>query len=329
MICAFDRVYESWNQGNTWEDISGALAGGSNMEQLAIAPSNTNRIYVARAGTVWVKDPLSNTWESHDLPAASPSDLEVDHIDIDKIYVTIPGYTDGSKVFRSTDAGANWENISGSLPNVSTGSIETYDMVAGGLFVGTDAGVYYRDDTYDDWQLYGSIPNTRVEDIEIQYSGQKIRIGTHGRGVLEADVNIGLCDDDADSDGICDEYDACPGFDDTLLGTPCNDGNSDTVDDIYIDCDVCEGILDVSISELNATPFSIFPNPTDGYFRVTNRLNIEGSINVYNPLGQIILTQELEINSVFDLTNYSAGIYTVHILAQNGRTLDVKRLQVK
>lgn len=58
------------------------------------------------------------------------------------VYITISGYTDGSKVYGSTNAGEDWENISGSLPNVSTGAIEIYKNIAGGLFVGTDAGVF-------------------------------------------------------------------------------------------------------------------------------------------------------------------------------------------
>jgi hypothetical protein len=46
---------------------------------------------------------------------------------------------------------------------------------------------------------------------------------------------------DADSDGICDDQDQCPGFDDNLLGTSCDDGDDCTTDDVYTTCNTCAG----------------------------------------------------------------------------------------
>jgi len=47
---------------------------------------------------------------------------------------------------------------------------------------------------------------------------------------------------DSDSDGVCDAVDICPGFDDALIGTACDDGYDCTEGDIYdIDCN-CEGV---------------------------------------------------------------------------------------
>ena len=38
---------------------------------------------------------------------------------------------------------------------------------------------------------------------------------------------------DSDGDGVCDEVDQCPGFDDSLIGTSCDDGDSCTINDVY------------------------------------------------------------------------------------------------
>ena len=46
---------------------------------------------------------------------------------------------------------------------------------------------------------------------------------------------------DADSDGVCDVDDICPGFDDDLIGTPCDDGDSCTENDEYTTSCICEG----------------------------------------------------------------------------------------
>lgn len=54
-------------------------------------------------------------------------------------------------------------------------------------------------------------------------------------------VGTAIDEFDSDNDGVCDEADVCPGFDDNLIGTACDDGDSCTVDDIYTeDCD-CAG----------------------------------------------------------------------------------------
>ena len=128
-------------------------------------------------------------------------------------------------------------------------------------------------------------PNTRVTDIEIQYSEQKIRVGTYGRGVFEADIDIVVCDQnspDQDGDGICDIFDLCPELDDSLIGTPCDDGDPFSSNEAYsVNC-ICEGgaanldycqaqgsggtggdyIVNIQINDLNnssgKTPYSDF-----------------------------------------------------------------------
>ncbi|MEM8585166.1 MAG: hypothetical protein AAGF87_12890, partial [Bacteroidota bacterium] len=190
LIVGYSSVYESLNQGNTWAVIGSELAGGADMTELAIAPSNGNRIYAVQGANLYVKSVDSNSWTTKSLPSGNISDLEVDFVDVDLIYISAAGYADGQKVWRSSDAGDTWTNISGDLPNVSTGAIELVDGTDGGIFVGNDNGVYYRDNQSNQWDIFGDLPNTRVEDIEIQYSAEIIRVGTHGRGVLEAPLTV-------------------------------------------------------------------------------------------------------------------------------------------
>ena len=332
IIVAYDRVYESWANGAFWEEISNPLTNG-NLEHLAIAPSNSNRIYVAGGSSIWVKDIFSNDWFPRQMPTSNVTDLEVDPINLNIVYITESGYSEGEKVWKSTDACATWENISGSLPNVSTGAIETYNIVSGGLFVGTDAGVYYTDDSMDDWELYGSIPNTRVSDIELQYSGQKIRIGTHGRGVLEAPMSIGVCSngvDDSDNDGVCNEYDACDGFDDALLGTPCNDGNSDTLDDVYIGCDNCEGQMFVGVDSQKTNTLQIYPNPASDWITVNTRNFNLGLAEIIDLSGRIVLKSHLKSNSNrVNISKLSPCIYIVKVSDSQGLVIDTKKLIIE
>ncbi len=227
LVAGYKKVWESFDRGNTWNSISNELTG-SNMNELAIAPTNGERIYVTNGATLFVKSVSSDTWTSHNLPGGV-SDIEVDPVDMDIVYISVPGYSAGNKVYVSNDAGATWTNISGTLPNTSVGALELYHDAPGGVFIGTDLGVYYRDAQLNDWLPYGDLPNTRVEDIEIQYAAQLIRVGTHGRGVLEASIIVEACtasSPDDDNDGTCNLFDLCPELDDNLIGTPCDDGDA-------------------------------------------------------------------------------------------------------
>lgn len=244
LVCGYDKVYESFNRGSSWTAISGNLAGGANMNELAIAPANSERIYVTQGGTLYVKNTNNDNWVTRSLPDGEVSDIEVDPLDIDKVYVSVPGFSNGSKVYVSEDAGATWTNISGTLPNVSVGALELYYDVPGAVFVGTDAGVFYRDFQLTDWLEYGALPHTRVEDIEIQYAAKLLRVGTHGRGVLEAALVIETCtavSPDGDNDGTCDIFDACPNLDNNLIGTPCDDGDAFSSGETYDASCGCSG----------------------------------------------------------------------------------------
>lgn len=263
IVIAYDKVYESFNKGDTWTAISGVLDGGNDMEQMAIAPSNPNRMYVSRYNILFVKDIASNTWVQKSTPVNQPIvDIEVDFQDEDVVYIIYSGYSNGGKVFVSEDAGNTWKNLSANLPNVSFGALELYEDVDKGIFIGSDNGVYYGNAKSPGWTLYGALPNTRVLDLEIQYANQLLRAGTHGRGVLEAPINISPCD--TDGDGVCDEFDLCPFLDDAIVGDPCDDGNPGTTGEIVsLSCN-CEVVVST------ITPCSAAGSPGTGADWINN-----------------------------------------------------------
>jgi hypothetical protein len=57
------------------------------------------------------------------------------------------------------------------------------------LYVGTDVGVYYRNSSNSSWTSYSTgLPNVVVNELEIQYTAQKLRAATYGRGVWETNL---------------------------------------------------------------------------------------------------------------------------------------------
>ena len=245
IIVGYGNVYESLNQGDTWTRISNNLDDGANLDHIAIAETDGQRIYAINDESLFVKAIDSDIWTTKSLPVnGGVTDIEVNPLDMDKIIITVGGYTNNSKVYASDNAGDTWINLSENLPNVRFGAIEFYKDIENSFFVGSEAGVYYRDDSAAGWFSYGQLPNTRVNDIELQYSAQKIRIGTYGRGVYEADIEIAVCNQnspDQDGDGICDTFDSCPDLDDTQIGTLCDDGDPLSSNETFTTNCICEG----------------------------------------------------------------------------------------
>ena len=185
-----------------WDKISDNLAGSnsSNMAVLEQSPANINILYAARYDkklfrTDNVHD-QSPTWTNltNFLPNNStPTDLEAHPNDPNIVYMT-----QNNKVYKSVDMGLTWEDISGTLPDVHLSSIIYYLNSHEGLYIGSDAGVFYKDEYIDDWIWFnnGLPADASVNEIEIFYDPDSIakdviRAGTYGRGMWESDLYFG------------------------------------------------------------------------------------------------------------------------------------------
>ncbi len=206
LVTVYDRVYLTPDNGDSWMPISDVLAEGNNLDLLEIAPSNSERIYVVEnygkstgslyglghtSSDLYVSDDGFSRWEKIDLPLPENiEDIAVDPNDADHVYLVCSGYMEAQKVFESYDAGRTWENISGSLPNLPVTAITYFEDVFDYLFIGTDDGVYYTRTEIIDWNPVGDFPNTYISEIEIQKEAKLIRVGTHGRGIFEGELEL-------------------------------------------------------------------------------------------------------------------------------------------
>ena len=94
------------------------------------------------------------------------------------------GYVAGQKVYKTEDGGKTWTNISGSLPNMPVDCIAYENSKDDALYIGTDAGVYYRNNSLKDWIPYkNNLPNVIVDDLTIHYGTKQIIAATYGRGI--------------------------------------------------------------------------------------------------------------------------------------------------
>lgn len=119
-------------------------------------------------------------------------DIETSYNNANVVYAAC-----GNNIYRSANKGATWSDISSNLPNIPMFSIVLDKNSPEGLYVGTDAGVYYKDSLMTNWIYYNTgLPiNTEVRDLEIVYdtlcsSNSVLFAGTYGRGLWKGDLRV-------------------------------------------------------------------------------------------------------------------------------------------
>ena len=185
----FEDIHKSTDRGDNWTSLNSGL---QYIEYISISPSDPDVIYVS--DLYWdVKRTTDGgtSWTSITTPqVGGVKSIEVHPTNPSEVYFVYSGYQSG-KVYKSTDSGANWTNITGSLPNIPMSQIRYKTASTDGeLFLATDLGVYYRTNTVGDWVKLGTgLPNVIVNDLEIHYATEKLRVATFGRGVWEAPID--------------------------------------------------------------------------------------------------------------------------------------------
>jgi photosystem II stability/assembly factor-like uncharacterized protein len=186
-----DKVYKSINQGTTWVAVSGALAGIGQFTVLKVAQSNAQVIYAGSATRLYRTTNGGGAWTdiTPGLPVATNflTAVAINDSNPDIAYATFSGYMAGEKVYRTLNGGSSWANISGTLPNMPVNAIAYQKSTHNPLYIGTDAGVYYRNDLLSDWVPYKSgLPNVIVDELQIHYGTKTITAATYGRGIWQA-----------------------------------------------------------------------------------------------------------------------------------------------
>jgi len=188
MYVGKSQVYQSTTGGSSFNTLSTMPVTTNKIIALAVAPSNSNYVYAAKTNEVWLTT-NGSTFNQVALPYGQITYLCVDPTNEQRVWATMGGYNVGTKVFYSANAGSNWTNISGNLPNIPANCIAYGPGSNDGLYVGTDIGVYYKDNTLSNWIFYSNgLPNVIIDELEFQVSTQKLRAATYGRGLWEIDA---------------------------------------------------------------------------------------------------------------------------------------------
>ena len=195
----------------------GTLNPENSIRTLAVAPSNSNIIIAAYrigAGTVSGTSAWTNqirrttdggvTWA--DITPASPlgnninwdiTSILIHPTNPNKIWITYATYDDnfgnGKQVFVNENGGAPtmWANYSLGLPFMPANTIVMNNnrIQDEELYVGTDAGIFYRNKYMKQWVCYGfGLPSIPITDIKVNRNRKFMRASLYGRGVWQADL---------------------------------------------------------------------------------------------------------------------------------------------
>lgn len=157
------RVHRSNDNGNTWSPVSPDLTNGTNtLNIITVAPSSSNVVYTgSRNGKLFVSTDASNaspTWtdRSVGLQNASIGGIAVDPTNPAIVYAGHQKYGLAARVYKSTNYGAAWTNITGNLPDTPVNSLLVHPTDSTTLFAATDAGVFVTSDGGATWGKYGT-----------------------------------------------------------------------------------------------------------------------------------------------------------------------------
>lgn len=192
----YQNLFKSILSTGTWTMLA-ALPGGGNVNEFAVAPSNSLIIYVLKNAAVYKTINGGTSWTTVNTGitfGGAPTFITICPTDPNKAWITLSGYSPGNKVFQTINGGTNWTNFSANLPNLPANCSVYQPASADRIYVGMDIGVYYRDNVSANWTLYNTgLPNVPLSDMEISPADPtKLIAATYGRGVWKVDLIANL-----------------------------------------------------------------------------------------------------------------------------------------
>lgn len=221
------NVKENFVSGIEWENISNGMGSG-NCDVLESNKANPDILYVGKSSQLYRTDNVMDdavvftTLTSNVPGSGSINDIETHPTNENIVYIT-----KGDMVYASYDKGLNWEDISGSLPEVNMNTIEYYVNGQGSIYVGSDVGIFFREEGMDDWiDFNDGFPATAtVTDLEFYYEDgspaeDRIRVSTYGRGLWDSDVYYGVLTANFEASELEIPTDCTVDFTDLSTGVP-------------------------------------------------------------------------------------------------------------
>jgi hypothetical protein len=210
----YRRAHEDQPQTTGWQQIGDIPDGTEYMRTIAIAPSNSNVVYIGRGYSVTAENGMANlmvtrdadngagaTWTKVDdfldlygggWSGGGPiTDIVVDPKDENRIWVSTGQFDRTYKVvmFEYNAGTWTWTNVSNGICNIPIYSLAYVHGSSHSMYAGTEFGVFYNPNASDpnsSWFCYADgMPACIITELEVNYCNNSLIAGTFGCGIWE------------------------------------------------------------------------------------------------------------------------------------------------
>lgn len=195
LIGGLNNLYESTNADSGAPSYTVLGAPGANRQAVAYGSTvNPDVIYVGKNTAVFKRASAGGAiTQTAALPAgaAAITDVAINRTNDNEVFAC-----DDNQVFRSTNGGTSWTDITGNLASISAQDFRTVEFINdpgnqfGGsrIAVGTRSGVYTALSNSTTWERLGGsasqgMPDVLVFDLRYYPAQRLLTAGTLGRGV--------------------------------------------------------------------------------------------------------------------------------------------------
>jgi photosystem II stability/assembly factor-like uncharacterized protein len=180
----------SFEPGQSIPNINGPYGNWGTITTISPSKTDSNLVYLGTdTGRLWKTPDLGATWiefNNHGLPGRWVTRVEVDPTNANVVYATFSGYKagdDAAHVYKTTDGGTTWQNISGNLPNAPVNDV-IVDTANSTVYVGTDVGAFFLKNGKKNWKPVGTgMPLAPIMDLRLHSPSNTLYAATFGRGM--------------------------------------------------------------------------------------------------------------------------------------------------
>ena len=200
-----NKLFKSLDGGENYT-VKYTAPAGTRVLGIEISRRNTNKMYVivqppfpqgcfmVKTTDDWATSTITNMPAiSNNLPQGTKhkSIISIDPENDQIVWLAYPIDGSNNLVHKSEDGGANWVNKTTSeLAGQTVQSIVTIGGTDGGVYVGTNLTVYYKNNTMTNWMVFNeNLPTvTNTNSLRPFYRDGKLRMATYGKGIWETQL---------------------------------------------------------------------------------------------------------------------------------------------